>query len=115
MEPENNMYVDGTLIMDPTQVILNHAPGSIDNHTIGNGIWSQLKNTIPFDPSPTTDVFTDLISRVEKLELNEKILRLKILCLEDKFTQEEVSNIIKMLMSEDEASKTLAESIIENA
>jgi hypothetical protein len=35
--------------------------------------------------------------------------------MEGKFTQEEVSNIRKMLMSEDEASKTLASTIIENA
>jgi hypothetical protein len=34
--------------------------------------------------------------------------------LEGKFTKEEVSNIRKMLMSEDEASRTLADSIIEN-
>jgi hypothetical protein len=42
-------------------------------------------------------------------------MRLKILGLEGKFTQEEISNIRKMLMSEDEASRTLADSIIENA
>jgi hypothetical protein len=42
-------------------------------------------------------------------------MRLKILGIEGKFTQEEMSNIKKMLMSEDEASRTLADSIIENA
>jgi hypothetical protein len=35
--------------------------------------------------------------------------------MEGKFSQEEVINIRKMLISEDEASRTLAESIIENA
>jgi hypothetical protein len=35
--------------------------------------------------------------------------------MEGKFTQEEVANIRKMIMSEDEASRTLADSIIENA
>jgi hypothetical protein len=35
--------------------------------------------------------------------------------MEGKFTQEEISNIRKMLMSNDEASITVADSIIENA
>jgi hypothetical protein len=35
--------------------------------------------------------------------------------MEGKFTQDEVTNIRKMLISEDESSRTLAESIIENA
>lgn len=53
--------------------------------------------------------------RLNKLELDIKMLRLKLLHLENKFTKDEVTNIRKMLMSEDEASRTLAESIIENA
>jgi uncharacterized protein (DUF111 family) len=53
--------------------------------------------------------------RLNKLELDIKMLRLKLLYLEKKFTKDEVTNIRKMLMSEDEASRTLAESIIENA
>jgi hypothetical protein len=35
--------------------------------------------------------------------------------MEGKFTQEEISNIKKMFMSEDKAARTLADSIIENA
>jgi len=35
--------------------------------------------------------------------------------MEGKFTQEEVTNIRKMMMSQDEASVTLANTIIENA
>ena len=42
-------------------------------------------------------------------------MRLKLLAIEGKFTQEEVANIRKMIMSEDEAARTLAESIIQNA
>jgi hypothetical protein len=53
--------------------------------------------------------------RIKKLEIENKFLRLKILSIEGKFTQEEVTNIRKMLISEDEASRTLAESIIDNA
>jgi hypothetical protein len=78
----------------------------------GSGAWGQINSTMPYDPQPSP--VSNLISRIEKLELNQKLLRLKIHGLEGKFTQEEVSNIRKMLMSEDEASRTLADSIIEN-
>lgn len=56
-----------------------------------------------------------LEERVKKLELDNKLLRLKMLSMEGKFTQDEITNIRKMLMSNDEASITLADSIIENA
>jgi len=79
----------------------------------GSGVWSQINSTIPYDPIPTTSL-SELINRLNKLELDNKCLRLKVLGLEGKFTKEEVSNIRKMLMSEDEASRTLADSIIEN-
>jgi len=104
MEPENNMY-GGYIDLakyDPLTTVL---PSS------GNGLWSQIttaNNTI-------RDPYADLYARLDKLELNEKLLRLKILGLEGKFDKEEVANIRKMLMSEDEGSRTLAHSIIENA
>ena len=80
--------------------------------TTGNGIWSQLT----LDDGQKYKTPTALLEeRMDKLELDNKLLRLKILSMEGKFTQEEVSNIRKMLISEDEASKTLADSIIENA
>jgi hypothetical protein len=88
--------------------------GSLDTNitsTATDGLWSQItddhKNVYR---SPTTL----LEERIYKLELDNKLLRLKILGMEGKFTQEEISNIRKMMMSKDEASKTLAESIIEN-
>jgi hypothetical protein len=96
----------GILVTDPTKVI-NTLPGST---ITGNGIFDQMTTTDTY-----RDPIADLYARITKLELNEKLLRLKILGLEDKFTQEEISNIRKMLMSEDEASRTLADSIIENA
>lgn len=104
MEPENNMY-GGYIDLakyDPLTTVL---PSS------GNGLWSQIttaNNTI-------RDPYADLYARLDKLELNEKLLRLKILGLEGKFDKDEVANIRKMIMSEDEASRTLANSIIENA
>jgi hypothetical protein len=110
MEPEDDIIgiYSNLAKYDPLTTV-------ISSTGTGNGLWSQINSTMPFDPTIKVDPLSDLISRVEKLELNEKILRLKILSLQDKFTQEEVTNIVKMLMSEDEASRTLAESIIENA
>ena len=94
-------------------------PGSIITTGTGNGIWSR----ITADDGQTDKSLIDLLEKrveeillqMDKLELDNKLLRLKILSMEGKFTQEEVSNIRKMLISEDEASKTLANTIIENA
>lgn len=113
MEPKDNMY-GGHIDLanyDPLTTVL---PSS------GNGLWSQLNTSAGSTYSGTTgssfrDPYADLYTRIDKLELNEKLLRLKILGLEGKFDKDEITNIRKMLMSEDEASKTLADSIIENA
>ena len=82
--------------------------------TTGNGIWSQLNTS-----TKISDFLYDKILKLEKqielVRLDNKLLRLKMLSMEGKFTSEEVTNIRKMLMSNDEASKTLADSIIENA
>ena len=98
-------YNRGIYVSDPTKVI-NTIPGS------SNGIFSQLQDTTT---TLTPTGISDLMDRVNKLELDNKCLRLKMLKMEGKFTQDEVTNIRKMLISEDESSRTLAESIIENA
>lgn len=104
-------------------VVQNPTTGLLDNTTMtGNGLWSQIKSA-PSTQYPFKDPFKDpleiRIEEVEKnmelLRLENKLLKLKMLSMEGKFTQEEVTNIRKMLMSEDEASKTLASTIIENA
>jgi len=104
------------LVNDPTKSIDTFGSNtSIHN---GQGLWSQISSssTNPYDP------FDDLAKKVTELEMQAnqqglviKLLRLKIHALEGKFTQEEVANIRKMIMSEDEGSRTLADSIIENA
>jgi hypothetical protein len=97
--------MQGVVENNPTQVI-NTIPSS------GRGIFSQINTDTHIDP------FTSLAlleQRMTKLEFDNKCLRLKMLGMEGKFTQEEVTNIRKMLMAEDESSRTLAESIIENA
>jgi hypothetical protein len=100
----------------------NIVVGNNDTFTLNTGLWNQLQrqntgiyNSPPSFSSVTIDPITHLTERLNKLELDNKLLRLKILSLEGKFTQEEVANIRKMLMAEDESSKTLADSIIENA
>jgi len=100
------------VVQDPTT-------GLLDNTTMtGNGLWSQIKSA-PSTQYPVKDPLEIRIEEVEKnmelLRLENKLLKLKMLSMEGKFTQEEVTNIRKMLMSEDEASKTLASTIIENA
>jgi len=103
--------IQGIVVNDPTKVI--HGPSDNTIQT-GQGLWGQIQQ------GPTTTYHAS--SELEKLQkqlddqaLTIKLMGLKILGLEGKFTQEEISNIRKMLMSEDEASRTLADSIIENA
>jgi hypothetical protein len=102
------------VVMDPTKVI----NGSSTTTTTGNGFWNQL-NTGSANTYPFTDPLEDRVTEIEKqmnhLKLENTLLRLKMLSIEGKFTQDEIANIRKMLMSEDEASKTLANTIIENA
>jgi hypothetical protein len=103
----NNMQ--GIYVSDPNKVV-NITPG---NTTTGNGLFSAMGN-VPFN-DPWENPMKEIELRIKKLEIENKFLRLKMLSMEGKFSQEEVTNIRKMLISEDEASRTLAESIIDNA
>ena len=96
------------LVNDPTTVI-NTLPNSTTHNS--QGLWSQINAT----QMPYRDPYAELYERMDRLERNEKLLRLKILSLEGKFDKDEVANIRKMIMSEDEAARTLADSIIQNA
>jgi hypothetical protein len=98
----------GIYVSDPTKII-NTIPGDTAS---SNGLFSQM-NAGPYN-DPWTPL-EEIEKRLKKLETDNKFLRLKILSIEGKFTQEEVINIRKMLISEDESSRTLAESIIDNA
>lgn len=94
--------------------IVDHSFDALGNLTTTSteGLWAQITtNNANVYKTPTAL----LEERMDKLELDNKLLRLKILGMEGKFTQEEISNIRKMLMSNDEASITVADSIIENA
>jgi|688.fasta_scaffold1205242_2 hypothetical protein len=104
------------------QYLNNYNGTNTDTNILGNtittteGLWSQINvnNTNPWRDT-TTDRLDELEKQIELVRLDNKLLRLKMLSMEGKFTSEEVTNIRKMLMSNDEASKTLADSIIENA
>lgn len=79
----------------------------------GNELWDQIKQANQHTYDPYVDPVIKLTERIEKLEIQNKFLKLKILEIEGKFTKEEVANIRAMLISNDEASITLAETIIE--
>jgi hypothetical protein len=64
---------------------------------------------------PYINPYGKLEERLNKLELENKFLKLKLLGMEGKFSQDEIKNIRAMLMSNDESSITLAETIIETA
>jgi hypothetical protein len=75
-------------------------------------------NTIPSNTvfnDPWENSMKEIQERLNKLELENKFLKLKILGMEGKFSQDEIKNIRAMLMSNDEASITLANTIIETA
>lgn len=112
--PFNTHSTHSTLMHDPTQVINTLPPTT---HS-GQGLWSQIQHgsSGPYHAvDPIESKLRELELQAEQQALTIKLMRLKIHALEGKFTQEEVVNIRKMIMSEDEASRTLADSIIENA
>jgi hypothetical protein len=101
MDP--NKYPAGMLVNDPNKII-NTQPtpyGTLTNNS--------SYNTVAYDP------ISDMSAEIKNLKTTQKLMLLRILHLEGKFDKEEVSNLRKMIMSEDQASRTLAESIIENA
>jgi len=106
------------IVMDPTGSLINPTTTTTTTTTTGNGFWNQL-NTGSANTYPFTDPLEDRVTEIEKqmnhLKLENTLLRLKMLSIEGKFTQDEIANIRKMLMSEDEASVNLANTIIENA
>ena len=107
----HRISLNGMVFNDPTKTLTG---GSITTSAGDNGIFNRVTdaNTIYTDPyygEPTSE------DKIKKLQLENKLLKLRLLALEGRFTQEEVVNIRKMIMSEDEASRVLAETIIDNA
>jgi hypothetical protein len=96
------LNLDGTILSTRGNGIFDAI--TTDSTTI-NSSWHTLLN----------ERLIELEKQTELLKLDNKLMRLKMLSMEGKFTLDEVANIRKMLMSEDEASVTLANTIIENA
>jgi hypothetical protein len=102
-----DMVQKGIYVADPTKQMNITTTDHIFGGVLNDG---NIHNSIPWE-----DPIISIRSRIDKLELDNMFLRLKILSLEGKFTQEEVANMRKMLMAEDESARTLVTSIIENA
>jgi hypothetical protein len=101
---EKALFNQGTKTFTDPGVTTTY-PGSTTD-----GIWSQINKINTYDP-----LELGAEKRITELELKNKLLELRLLVLEGVFTKEESNNIKDMLTSNDEASITLAESIIENA
>ena len=110
----DRLATKGVVVNDPSKVLT-----TLDTDASIDGLWHQIQQRKRNYIDPISDPYEDNLVKLEKkmqiLELQYTLLRLKVLGMEGKFTQEEVANIRKMIMSEDEASRTLANSIIENA
>jgi hypothetical protein len=84
------------LVNDPTTSI-NTVPG-----TTTDGLWSQINKTNTYNPvDPLEQKMIQMEMQMELVKLDVKLMRLKILSLEGKFSQEEVTNIRSMLTSQD--------------
>ena len=89
-----------------------HTPNP--THIGSNGI--DLGSTITTTSTKFADggIISSRISYVDKLELKMYKQSIRIIQLENKLDSEECENLKKMLMSNDEASVTLAKEIIDN-
>ena len=113
-------FLDKWALSNRAVVVSNpYAQGTSTTTTTGNGLWNQIKTAGTTYDGPIEDPWEKRLRLLEEemavVRTDLKLSRLKILALEGKFTQEEVINIRKMLMSKDEASITLADIMIENA
>lgn len=105
--------IQGIYVADPTKVINTNPAHTITSTS--NGIFGGVLNNASTDPDPYEDPIRLIRSRLDKLETQNKFLKLKILEIEGKFSKEEIINLRAMLTSNDEASITLADTIIETA
>lgn len=101
------------VIYNDPDPVLNNLPHVTTPGSTTSGIWSQITSS--------SDALISMEQRMEEMQkqmelvqLENKLMKLRMLAIEGKFSQEEVTNIRKMIISEDEAARTLANSIIEN-
>jgi hypothetical protein len=97
------------LIIGESKVIFGNSSDTLSSSM--HSVW----DTITSKGVTLQQTLDGLSNEINALRTENKIMKLKLLALEGKFDKEEVANIRKMIMSEDEAARTLAESIIQNA
>ena len=95
------------LVIGESKVIFGDSSDTLSSHSV----W----DTITSKGVTLQETLDGLSNEINTLRTENKMMKLKLLALEGKFTQEEVTNIRKMIISEDEAARTLADSIIQNA
>jgi hypothetical protein len=95
------------IIVGESKIILSDPNDTLSSHSVWDTITSKgisLKDTLDA-----------LSNEINMLRTENKLMKLNLLAIEGKFDKDEINNIRQMLLSEDEASRTLANSIIENA
>lgn len=95
------------LIFGGSQVIFSDSSNTSSVHSVWDTITSKGVSL-----QETLDALSNEIST---LRIENKLMKLDFLALKGKFDKDEITNIRQMLLSEDEASRTLADTIIENA
>jgi hypothetical protein len=84
--------------------------GDSSNGSSVHSVW----DTITSKGVSLQETLDALSNEINTLRIENKLMRLNLFAITGKFDEDEISNIRQMLLSEDEASRTLAESIIEN-
>jgi len=95
------------IIVGESKIIFSDPNDTLSSHSVWDTITSKgisLKDTLDA-----------LSNEINMLRTENKLMKLNLLAIEGKFDKDEVNNIRQMLLSEDEASRTLANTIIENA
>jgi hypothetical protein len=85
--------------------------GDSNDTSSAHSVW----DTITSKGVSLQETLDALSNEINTLRIENKLMKLDLLAFKGKFDQEEISNIKKMIISEDEAARTLADSIIQNS
>lgn len=97
-------------VENPTKQINLQQPTTTTNSSTWNGHMSQTTSLVNILQIEISNLKTSL----DTINKENTFLKLRLLKLEGKFTDQEISNIKDMLNSNDEASITLAHEILNN-
>ena len=102
----------GTIKNSPGVTITSNSTGT------SNGLWNQINSTgsvYNIEPDPFEIRMIELEKNMELVQTELSLMQLRLLLAENKFSKQEIDNMRDMILSKDEASITLAKTIIENA